>query len=125
MLRKMKPGACLINTARGAITDESALAAALREGRLGGAGVDTFEEDYPFEGVEGPPDYPLLGLDSVILTPHVAALSTEAKQDVARIAIENVAAVLSGYWPKPGRVVNPDVVPRLPLVDYEELLFEA
>jgi len=114
-LRRMKPGAYLINTARGAIVDEIALAEALREARLAGAGIDTFEGIDVFTTDEGPPDHPLVGLDRVILTPHVAANSVEAGRDVSRGAIENVVVVLSGRWPPPERVVNPGVVPRVAL----------
>ena len=116
-LRKMKPGACLINTSRGAIVDETALVAALCEGRLGGAGIDTFEGIDIFAVDEAPPVHPLvlMDLDNVVLTPHVAAGSTQAGQDVVRGAVENVAAVLSGHWPRSENVVNSKVMPRFPL----------
>jgi phosphoglycerate dehydrogenase-like enzyme len=114
-LAKMKPGACLINLARGAIVDEAALFEALRSGHLGGAGLDTFERIDPFSGMEGPPDHPLLGMENVILTPHVSALSVEGMQAVARGGLENLVNVLSGRWPKVGRIVNVGVEPRFPL----------
>ncbi len=116
-LRKMKPGAYLINTSRGAIVDETALVAALREGRLGGAGIDTFEGINIFDPNEAPPVHPLvlLEMDNVVLTPHVAAGSIQAGCDVARGATENIAAVLNGRWPPLENVVNPEVVPRFPL----------
>jgi len=121
-LRKMKPGAYLINTSRGAIVDEAALVAALREGRLGGAGIDTFEGIDIFAVDEAPPIHPLvlMDLDNVVLTPHVAAGSDQAGQDVVRGAVENVAAVLSGRWPPLENVVNPEVVPRVPLIPSHE-----
>ncbi len=122
-LREMKPGAFLINTARGAIVDEMALVAALREGRLAGAGLDTFECIDVF-GKDGPPDHPLLELDNVVLTPHVAAESVESQREVARGSIENLIAALSGHWPFAGNIVNPGVVPRFPLADYDASLFE-
>ncbi|MCX6030743.1 MAG: C-terminal binding protein [Chloroflexi bacterium] len=117
-LRKMKPGAYLINTSRGAIVDETALVAALREGRLGGAGIDTYEGINIFDPNEAPPVHPLvlLEMDNVVLTPHVAAGSLQAGQDVGRGAVENVAAVLNGRWPPLENIVNPEVVPRFPLV---------
>jgi D-3-phosphoglycerate dehydrogenase len=124
-LRKMKPGAFLINTSRGAIVDEFALAAALREGRLAGAGIDTFEHIDVFTEVETPPVHPLLELDNAILTPHVAAMSIHAKQDVAKGGVENVVTILSGHWPDPENIVNPSVVPRVPLADYDESLLSA
>ena len=116
-LGKMKPGAYLINTARGAIIDEYALAEALKEGHLGGAGLDTFEHINPFSGVDSPTDHPLIHLDNVILTPHVAALSVEGMREVSEKGIENVAAVLKGSWPPSERIVNMGVTPRFPLVD--------
>jgi D-3-phosphoglycerate dehydrogenase len=116
-LEKMKPGAYLVNTARGAIIDEYALAEMLREGRLGGAGLDTFEQINPFSGVDSPPDHPLLHLDNAILTPHVAALSVEGMREVSEKGIENLAAVLNGCWPPAGRIVNAGVKPRFPLID--------
>jgi len=114
-LRKMKPGACLINTARGAIVDENALAEALRAGRLGGAGLDTFEQINPFSGIEAPPEHSLLHLENVILTPHVAALSVEGMREVAEKGIENVTTVLNGHWPPGEKIVNLGVIPRFPL----------
>jgi D-3-phosphoglycerate dehydrogenase len=114
-LRKMKPGAVLINTARGAIVDEDALVEALLTGHLAGAGLDTFEHIDPFTGVDAPQDHPLLHMDNVILTPHVAALSEEGMHEVSEGGIENIVAVLSGAWPAPNKIVNAGVVPRFPL----------
>lgn len=114
-LSKMKAGACLINTARGAIIDEDALVKALQDGRLGGAGLDTFEIINPFTGVNTPPQHALLDLENVILTPHVAALSVEGMREVSEKGIENVVTVLNGKWPSPERIVNKGVVPRFPL----------
>jgi D-3-phosphoglycerate dehydrogenase len=122
-LRQMKPGAFLINTSRGALVDETALVLALREGRLGGAGLDTFEQMDVFTPNEAPPVHPLLELDNVVLTPHVAAGSVQSGQAVSRGGIENVVAILSGYWPLPENIVNRGVVPRVPLHDYEASLF--
>jgi D-3-phosphoglycerate dehydrogenase / 2-oxoglutarate reductase len=116
-IRKMKATACLINTARGAIVDEAALVCALQEGRLGGAGLDTFESINPFTEQEIPPQHPLLEMENVILSPHVSALSVQGMQAVARGGIHNLVAVLSGYWPPPNQVVNPGVSPRYPLSD--------
>eukprot|EP00187_Rhodella_violacea_P007105 CAMPEP_0174886366 /NCGR_PEP_ID=MMETSP0167-20121228/1596_1 /TAXON_ID=38298 /ORGANISM="Rhodella maculata, Strain CCMP736" /LENGTH=435 /DNA_ID=CAMNT_0016122323 /DNA_START=53 /DNA_END=1360 /DNA_ORIENTATION=- len=90
-IEQMKPGAFLLNLARGKVVDLDALAAALRSGRLGGAAVDVFPEEPKSNG----PGFetPLQGLDNVILTPHVAGSTAEAQ---AMIGIE-VAAVLSGF----------------------------
>ena len=124
-LRLMKPGALLINTSRGALVDEAALVLALREGRLGGAGLDTFETIDVFTPNEAPPVHPMLGLDNVILTPHVAAGSVQSGQAVSRGGIENVVAILSGQWPLPENIVNRGVLPRFALHDHDATLFET
>jgi D-3-phosphoglycerate dehydrogenase len=111
----MKRGAVLINTARGALVDETALAAALKEGHLGGAGLDTFEQIDPLAIVDKPPNHPFLHMDNVVLTPHVAAFSIEAAHDVITGGIDNLVAVLSGKWPPADHIVNRSVVPRFPL----------
>jgi phosphoglycerate dehydrogenase-like enzyme len=122
-IARMKPGAVLINTARGALVDETALVAALREGRLAGAGIDTFEQINVHAETEEPPRHPLLELDNVVLTPHVAAHSAESKETWARTAVLNTLAVLGGYWPPPGHLVNPGVTPRAALAAWDERLF--
>jgi D-3-phosphoglycerate dehydrogenase len=119
----MKPGAVLINTSRGALVDEDALVAALREGRLGGAGLDTFEQIDPFSAQEAPPKHALLELDNVVVTPHVAASSVEAARDVISGGVENLLSVLSGYWPFPERIVNRGVLPRWSLASHEPSAF--
>jgi D-3-phosphoglycerate dehydrogenase len=114
-LASMKPGAYLINTARGAIIDETALADALRSGHLAGAGLDTFFE-INVHGSDGtPPTHPLLGLENAVLTPHVAGFSKDSARDVGTGGVDNVAAVLNGRWPPMERVVNREVVPRVAL----------
>jgi phosphoglycerate dehydrogenase-like enzyme len=123
-LRKMKKGACLINTARGAVVDEQALARALRDGHLAGAGIDTFHEIDIFTNERTPPKHPLLELDNVILTPHVSGLGVEAQAEVAKIGVENVVTVLSGYWPQPDQVVNTGVEPRYPLQSFNPELLD-
>src|SRR5258708_19034438 len=124
-LRKMKPGAFLINTARGALVDEPALVLALREGRLGGAGLDTFEQIDVFTPNEAPPVHPLLELDNVVLTPHVAAGSVQSGQAVSRGGIENVVSILSGHLPLPENIVKQGAVPCYPLQDYDPTFFET
>ena len=123
-LRKMKPGAFFINTCRGAITDESALAELLRIGHLGGAAIDTFDDIEIFGEQEAPPDHALARLDNVILTPHVSGLSVQAGQDVAITGVENLVSVLNSRWPHPDNIVNTGVRPRLPLKEHEPALFD-
>jgi glycerate dehydrogenase len=91
-LAKMKPGALLINTARGGLVDEHALADALRRGTIAGAGFDVLSAEPPAPG------NPLLGVDlpNFILTPHVAWASREAMQSLADQLIDNVEAFARG-----------------------------
>lgn len=114
-LRKMKPTAYLINTSRGALVDEPALYAALGEGRLAGAGIDTFEEIDIFQEQLPPRLHPLTGLENVILTPHVAAGSVQASDEIFLTAIDNIVDILNGRWPLAENIVNPTVGPRFPL----------
>ncbi len=100
-LAAMKPTAYLINCARGALVDQDALAAALRDGRIAGAGLDVFAPE------QLPAGHPLLQLDNVVATPHTAFYSEESIADLARLAAQNVAAVLAGG--RPASVVNPEV----------------
>ncbi len=114
-LQKMKPSACLINTSRGALVDEPALYAALHEGRLAAAGIDTYEEIDIFQETLPPALHPLTGMENVILTPHVAAGSVQASEDIFLTAIDNIVDVLNGRWPLPENIVNPTVQPRFAL----------
>ena len=127
-LARMKRGACLINTARGAIVDEAALARALADGHLAGAAVDTFHDIDIFAINPPPPQHPLVemnqGSDNVILSPHVSGLAVEAQAEVAKIGVENVVTVLSGYWPHPDQVVNAGVEPRFPLQPFDPHLLD-
>jgi D-3-phosphoglycerate dehydrogenase len=101
----MKPGAVLVNTSRGPVVDEIALAKALCDGPLGAAGLDVFERE-PL-----PSDSPLRDLDNVTLTPHVAAYAEESVGDLYRVACRIAVDVLQGRWPP--SVVNPTVKARL------------
>lgn len=88
---KMKPGAILINAARGPVVDSQALADALNSGRLGGAGVDVFESEPPLS-----PDHPLLHSVNTIVTPHVAFASAESMEARCRIVFDNIRKWLDG-----------------------------
>ena len=114
-LQKMKPTACLINTSRGALVDEQALIDALQQGRLGGAGIDTYEMIDIFSEQLPPRLHPLTDMENVILTPHVAAGSVQAAEDIYTTAIENIVDILNGRWPPRENIVNPTVLPRIPL----------
>jgi len=100
----MKPNAYFVTTARGNIHDEKALEAALRAKKIAGAGLDVWEKEPP------PLDHPLLKFDNVIVTPHTAGVTHEARRNMGRIAAEQMLAALDG---KPvARVLNPEVWPR-------------
>jgi D-3-phosphoglycerate dehydrogenase len=102
-LARMKPGAFLVNTARGGIIDEMALAAALRSGHLGGAGLDVFDPE--------PPDttHPLLQMETVIASPHMAGVTRESWAAMSATTALNMLSVLDGA-PDRGNVVNPEVL---------------
>ncbi len=110
-LRIMKPSAQLINTARGAVIDEKALIAAIKEGRIAGAALDVLEEEPPH------PDNPLLTHPNVVVTPHVASASSRMLPECRRRAARQVALVLRGKWPM--SCVNPKVLERTNLVRWQ------
>jgi len=103
-IARMKPGAFLVNTARGALVDEAALAEALRSGTLAGAGLDVFAT--PLAS-----DSPLRGLDTVVLTPHVAGSTEAALRRTAVAVAEAVLDVLAGRRPR--HLLDEDAWPRL------------
>jgi glyoxylate reductase len=92
-LAAMKGGAILINTARGAVVDQKALHRALKDGHLGGAGLDVSDPE-PMA-----PDDPMLRLPNVVITPHIGSASDTARYKMARIATDNIIAVLRGKLP--------------------------
>jgi D-3-phosphoglycerate dehydrogenase len=101
-LARMKPEALLINTSRGAVVDETALAKALQQKKIGGAGLDVLEQEPPAA------DNKLLELDNVILTPHTAALTRECGIRMATEAAECVRDALQGK--EPLNIANRDVL---------------
>ena len=100
-LARMRPTAFLINTARGPIVEEAPLVAALRGGGLAGAALDVTTPEPP------PPGSPLLGLPNLLLTPHSAYYSEQARAEVRRRAVEQILAVLRGE--RPTGIANPAV----------------
>jgi D-3-phosphoglycerate dehydrogenase len=102
-LARMKRDAVLVNTSRGGLIDERALAEALAADRIGGAGIDVLDEEPPRR------DNPLLISDRVILSPHIAGLSREAMMRLSIAAAENVLAGLDGRLDS-ALVVNPEVL---------------
>jgi D-3-phosphoglycerate dehydrogenase / 2-oxoglutarate reductase len=99
----MQPHAYFITTARGFIHDEAALEEALRDKRIAGAGLDVWAKEPP------PPDHPLLQFDNVLASPHTAGVTKEARENMARIAAEQMLDALDGK--RPPRLVNPEVWP--------------
>ncbi len=97
----MKSNAILINTCRGPVVDETSLYNVLASGRIRGAGLDVFEVE------PTPKDNPILGLDNVVLTPHIAGFSTQSVITARRLASHKMAQMLNGYYPQP--LLNPDV----------------
>ena len=92
-LERMKPEAVLVNTSRGPVVDEGALADALENGRIFAAGLDVYEEE--------PKVHPkLLELENVVLAPHIGSASMETRDRMATLAAENLRAVLLGEQPK-------------------------
>lgn len=89
-LRQMKKGALLINTARGSLVDEAAVAKALEDGHLGGYAADVLSQEPP------PPHHPLLRAPRTVLTPHLAWASVEARHRLMAELVENVRAFLAG-----------------------------
>lgn len=102
-LAMMKPTAFLINTARGPLVDEAALAKALKEKRIAGAGIDVFDPEPPNA------DNPLFGAPNVVLSPHSAGLTVECVIRMATHAAQAIIDVLEGR--KPEGVINPEVLP--------------
>jgi D-3-phosphoglycerate dehydrogenase / 2-oxoglutarate reductase len=114
-LRLVKPGVLIVNAARGGIVDENALALALKDGRVGGAGIDVF-------ATEPPADSPLLAFPNVVVTPHLGASTHEAQEKAGTQVARSVRLALSGEFVPDavnvqGGAVHEDVKPGLPLAE--------
>ncbi|MCP1197566.1 hydroxyacid dehydrogenase [Acetobacter senegalensis] len=102
-LRHVRPGAILVNTARGGVVDEVALTEALSSGRIAAAGLDVFDPEPPST------HNPLLDMDQVILTPHIAGLTTQAAERMAVYSVKNVLDFFAGAL-DPALIVNREFV---------------
>jgi D-3-phosphoglycerate dehydrogenase len=114
--RLMKPGALFINTGRGLTVDEAALTKALEEGWIAGAGLDVLEQEPPA------PTNPLLRMENVVLTPHVASASARMDPERRRRVGREIALVLTGRWPM--SCVNPSVLAGAGLVRWQPYSME-
>ncbi|MBP1806685.1 hydroxyacid dehydrogenase [Rubellimicrobium aerolatum] len=102
-LSLLQPGAILVNTARGGVVDEGALADALASGRVGAAGLDVFDDEPPN------PDHPLLAFEQVLLSPHIAGLTADAAERMAVASVRNALDYLDGRL-DPALLVNKDAL---------------
>ena len=100
-LALMKPGAFLINTARGGLVCEADLLVALRDQRIAGVGLDVFEQEPPGHN-------PIFELGNVVLTPHAAGVDLRSRDDMTMSAAEAIVALFRGEWPTE-KIVNPEV----------------
>ena len=106
-LARMKRTAVIVNTARGPLIDEAALIEALQAGTIAGAGLDVLEQEPPSN------NNPLLNMENVLVTPHIASATTRMRPETRRRVGREVALVLRGRWPM--SCVNPTVLPRVAL----------
>ena len=99
----MKPTAVLVNTSRGPVVDEAALADALAAGDIFAAGLDVFEREPEVEPR-------LLGLENVVVIPHLGSATVDTRDAMGNLAVENVFAALDGK--RPPTLLNPDALPE-------------
>jgi D-3-phosphoglycerate dehydrogenase len=100
----MRDGVVFLNTARAQLHDTGALVAALRAGRVSAAGLDHFV------GEHLPVDHPLVGMDNVVLTPHIGGATYDTEANHSRLIADDLARLLAGE--RPVHIVNPEVLPR-------------
>ena len=100
----MRPTSIFLTAARGFIHDEKALELALSNNAIAGAGLDVWEKEPP------PAEHPLMRFDNVIVSPHTAGVTNEARRNMARIAAEQILSTLDGRVPP--RLINPEVWPK-------------
>jgi D-3-phosphoglycerate dehydrogenase len=105
-IAKMKRGSLIVNTSRGRLIDEEALIAALKDGHLGGAGLDVFAQEPP------DPKNPLFSMANVIVTPHVASSTTGAAKQMGAICAQNILHYLRGELYDERNFINPQVMKR-------------
>ena len=110
---QMKDGVVIVNTARGPIIKETDLIAAIESGKVSSAGLDVLESEPP------DPKNPLLQMQNVIVTPHVASATTRMRPTARRRVGREVSLVLRGKWPM--SCVNPTVLPRTPLERWQPI----
>jgi len=110
LLALMKPTSILINTSRGAVVDEKALAKALQEKRIRGAGLDVFERELPYP--DPGPIPALLDLPNVVVTPHIGSAAVETREEMAMRTVDNIEAMIRGR--RPPDLLNPEVLGEAP-----------
>ena len=111
LLSLMKPSAILINTSRGAVLDEAAIARVLKEGRIRGAGLDVYEREFPLDNPGPNPE--LLKLPNVVVTPHIGSAARETREELSMRAVDNLEAMVQGK--RPPDLLNPEVFGDQPL----------
>jgi lactate dehydrogenase-like 2-hydroxyacid dehydrogenase len=110
LLSLMKPTSILINTSRGAVVDERALATVLQDKRIRGAGLDVFERELP--NPDPGPIPALLDLPNVVVVPHIGSAAIETREEMAMRTVDNIEAMILGR--RPPDLLNPEVLGEAP-----------